>query len=97
MSNFIQFALAQLGNIFSVHQHAAAIRQKQSVEMLEQDGLAGTAAADDRRDFTGFEVQIDAFENRLATEGLVQVNYFNHQLAVGENLCLQAAQKDLRG
>src|SRR4030095_1844775 len=65
--------------------------------MLEQHGLAGTAAADDRRDFTGFEVKIDAFEDRLPTEGLVQVNYFNHQLAVGENLCLQAAQKDLRG
>jgi hypothetical protein len=32
----------------------------------------------------------------LATEGLVQVNYFNHQLAVGENLCLQAAQKTQR-
>ena len=34
LSDFIEFALAQLGNIFSIHQHAAAIREEEGVQML---------------------------------------------------------------
>src|SRR4030095_11534264 len=93
LSDFIEFALAQLGDIFSVHQHAAVIRQKKGIQMLQQLGLAGTVATDDRCDLAGFELQIDTFEDRLATEGLVQVNYFNHQPAVGGKFCLAGVSK----
>ena len=47
-------------------------------KMLQQYGLAGTAAADDRRNLAGFELKVDAFQHLLATEGFVQVDDANH-------------------
>ena len=40
----------------------------QQIEAAQQGGLARTAGADDRQDFAGRDVEVDALEHRLAIE-----------------------------
>ena len=45
--------------------------------MLEQDGLAGAAGADDGRDLAGGEIEGDAVEHLLAAEAAAKIAHFD--------------------
>src|SRR5208282_4945407 len=49
----------------------------QQIEMLEQNGLARSAGADDRRDLAGGKVQRNAVEDLLAAEAAAKIAHFD--------------------
>ena len=56
----------------AVEPDLAAVEFLEEVDAAEQRGLAGTAGADDRNDVGGKHIEVDAAEDRLRPEGLLQ-------------------------
>ena len=60
--------VVERGKVFAEHLDRAAIRRLQSQDRAQQDGLAGSGAADDRKDLAAPDFQIDAVMDRLRAE-----------------------------
>ena len=52
-----------LARVPALHAHVAGVGQQQSIDELEDGGLAGAARADERDDFAGADGQREVVEN----------------------------------
>jgi hypothetical protein len=68
LAHLVERAAAQAADVHAVHQDPAAVRAQQSDQVLEEDGLAAAAAADDDRDGAVRHLQVDAAQHRRAPE-----------------------------
>jgi hypothetical protein len=73
LADAVQLAPAQARDLGAVHRDRPRVGAEQSDEVLEQDRLAAAAPADDHHDLAGGDVEIDAAQDRLAAEALVEV------------------------
>jgi hypothetical protein len=78
LPDFVQRALAELGDVAGVDQNAAAIGKQERVQVFQQNGLARAAAADNRGNLSGFKFDVDSPEYLLTAKGFVQVDDADH-------------------
>ena len=81
------------GNVDAVEDDGAGIGAQQQVEMLEQDGLAAAAGADDGGDFAGGKIEGDAVEHLLAAEAAVQIAHFDRVGGAGRVASLRDGRR----
>jgi hypothetical protein len=64
-------------NGFTVEEDSAFIRREQSNDMFEKHAFSRTALADERRDMTFLNLEIDPIKYRLFTESFRNISEFN--------------------
>ena len=77
-SHLVQLFLPQLGDVHAIDENMPPVRQKERVEMLEENGLAAAAGADDGRDLSRNEFHVHSLEHLLVPEALVKINHPYH-------------------
>ena len=66
-----------LADLLAVHEHLAAGRLQKAADALEHDRLTGAVVSDDAVDPSRLKVAVDALQNRVLSEHLYEIVYFN--------------------
>ena len=72
-------AFVEMRDVLPVDEHGPRIGRQQADQVLEQDALSATAAANDDDGLTGFNPQIHTAQNLLCTEAFLHLTGFDHE------------------
>src|SRR5262249_32901663 len=79
LAHGVEVALAEVGDVGAVEVDAPAIRAHEPDDVLHEHALARTRGADDELDAALLDEEIDAVENALFTEALVDALKLDHR------------------